>query len=92
MRKHSLSQMSIQELNEELKSMTAAIVRLMDTQDPTGKFQLESARALKFAIECQLRHRKQESAPAPMLSNVVSLSEFKARKDQKSAQVSRDHS
>ena len=85
MRRHTISKMSRQEILKEIGDMDATIKRLDGAQDATGKFQLQSARALKFALECKLRglnpHADQVTAPGALPSNVVSLAEFKAKRD-----------
>lgn len=83
MRKRSLSSMTPPELIQELQKMDAAIERLKDTKDATGLFQLASARALKFAIECQMRSRNLSPAPTPTDVNVISLSEYRLRRASK---------
>lgn len=77
MRRH-LMEMTLPELQIEHKKMIQAIERLGDTRNETGLFQLHSARALKFAIECVIRNR----GPAPVTdgSNVVSLSEYRTKR------------
>lgn len=78
--KRSLAQMTIPELQLEQKRMDEAIVRLKDTRDETGQMQLASARALKFAVECQMRARLDKlPAPAPLAGNVLDFAQFKRR-------------
>jgi hypothetical protein len=74
--------MTIPELQLEHKKMVDAISRLEGTKDPTGQFQLQSARALKFALECQLKARADKlPAPAPLGENVLDFAAFKRRAD-----------
>ena len=81
MRRH-LSLMTIPELHIEHKKMVEAIERLKDTRDPTGQFQLQSARALKFALECQLKARADKlPAPAPLGTNVLDFAAYKRRNE-----------
>lgn len=81
MRRH-LSLMTIPELQSEHKSMVAAIERLKDTRDETGQFQLASARALKFALECQIKARLDKlPAPAPLGENVLDFAAYQRRNE-----------
>jgi hypothetical protein len=74
--------MTIPELHIEHKKMVDAIVRLDGTADDTGLFQLASARALKFAIECQLKARLDAlPAPAPLAPNVLDFEQFRKRRE-----------
>lgn len=73
--KRSLSEMTIPELQIEHKKMLDTIDRLKGTQDTTGMFQLESACAFKFALECQIKQR----VPAPTLrsDNILDFAQYK---------------
>lgn len=76
MRSH-LFKMSLDQLKVEHQRMVEAIERLKDTQDDTGLLQLHSARALKFALECRMRNMG--PGPAPEATNVISLSDYRAK-------------
>lgn len=71
------------ELIAEREKMEAVIVRLNGTQDDMEQAQLASARALKFAIECQMHGRKLSPAPGALPDNVISLAEYKLKRAQK---------
>lgn len=78
--KRGMTEMTIPELQIEHKRMVAAIARLKDTSDETGKFQLASANALKFALECQLRGRAERlPAPTPLGENVLDFQQYKRK-------------
>lgn len=71
------------ELIAEIAKMDEVIVRLKDTKDDLALAQLASARALKFACECQMNGRKLSPAPAPMPDNVISLADYRLKRAQK---------
>ena len=77
--KRSISEMTLPELKIEHKKMVDAVARLADTKDHVGKVQLNCCQALKFAIECQIETVR----PAPITdgSNVISLAEFRAKRE-----------
>ncbi len=85
MKRRSLSTMTPPELIAEIAKLEGKIKLLSDTRDDMELTQLAAARALKFACECQMRGRKLSPAPAPEITNVVSLAEYRLKRALKHA-------
>lgn len=76
--KRSISEMTTEELKIERQKMVDTIDRLANTQDGIGRYQLNCATILRFAIDCQIRAR--QPAPAPLSAKVYDMAQFKARR------------
>ncbi len=81
--KHSISNMSLHELTTERQRMDEAVMRLNGTRDETGLYQLQTCKALRFALDCMIDVRRKQAARIPLSEKVVRLSEFRARREAK---------
>lgn len=81
--KRSISEMTHRELQLEQEKINHAIAKLENSHDEIDQAQLYAARAIWFALECRIQNAKPTPAPAPTpgVSNVISLAEFRAKRE-----------